>query len=93
MIDIKDIKLNTRETLPSGGGGAHVVRLNFKTSPVGVYKCLLLVVAISFYALSLLLGPCRLSEFPLAGLTKDMKAGKANSFTVSLYSHAHNLMI
>ena len=27
-----------------GGGGVHVARLNFKTSPVGVYKCLLLIV-------------------------------------------------
>ena len=51
------------------------------------------LVANSFHALSLLFGPCRLSEFTLAGLTKDMKAGKANSFTVSLYSYVHNLMI
>ena len=48
---------------------------------VGVYKCSLLIagvavtvgggrlflVAISFYTLSLLFGPCRLSEFTLAG--------------------------
>ena len=27
-----------------GGGGCHVVRLNFKTSRVGVYKCLSLIV-------------------------------------------------
>ena len=27
-----------------GGGGVHVARLNFKTSRVGVYKCLLLIV-------------------------------------------------
>ena len=26
-----------------GGGGGHVARLNFKTSHVGVYKCLLLI--------------------------------------------------
>ena len=26
------------------GGGVHVARLNFKTSRVGVYKCLLLIV-------------------------------------------------
>ena len=60
-------------------GGSHVARLNCKTSRVGVYKCLRLLsalpslsqfgrarlsfVAISFYALSLLFGPCRLSEF------------------------------
>ena len=29
---------------PAGGGGVHVARLNFKTSRVGVYKCLLLIV-------------------------------------------------
>ena len=28
-----------------GGGGSHVARLNFKTSRVGVYKCLSLVVS------------------------------------------------
>ena len=65
-----------------GVGGSHVTRLNFKTSRVGVYKCLSLIVgfavmsqfgrgrlslvAILFYALSLLFGPCRLSEFTLA---------------------------
>ena len=57
------------------GRGSHVARLNFKTSRVGVYKFLLLIVgrgrlshvAISFYALSLLFGSCRLSEFILAG--------------------------
>ena len=27
-----------------GGGGSHVTRLNFKTSRVGVYKCLSLIV-------------------------------------------------
>ena len=31
------------EALP-GEGGSHVARLNFKTSGVGVYKCLLLIV-------------------------------------------------
>ena len=31
------------EALP-GGGGSHVARLNFKTSRVGVYKCLSLIV-------------------------------------------------
>ena len=58
-------------------GGSHVTRLNFKTSHVGVYKCLSLLlsalpslsqfgrgrlslVTISFLALSLLFGPCRL---------------------------------
>ena len=66
-----------------GGGKSHVARLNFKTSLVGVYKaCRLLsalpslsqfgrgrlsLVTISFYVLSLLFGPCRLSEFTLAG--------------------------
>ena len=62
------------EALPVGGrgGGSHVARLNFKTSCVSVYKCLSLIVgfaivAISLYTLSLLFGPCRLSEFTLAG--------------------------
>ena len=33
------------EALPGlGGGGSHVTRLNFKTSRVGVYKCLSLIV-------------------------------------------------
>ena len=67
-----------------GGGGSYVAHLNFKTSRVGVYKCLSLIVgfavtvviwlrgglslvAISFYVLSLLFGPCRLLEFTLAG--------------------------
>ena len=78
--DIKNDK-STYEALP--GGVSHVARLNFKTSRVGVYKRLSLIVgfattvaicwrrmslvAISFYALSLLFGPCRLSEFTLAG--------------------------
>ena len=66
-----------------GGGGSHVPCLNFKTSCVGVINaCRLLsalasllqlgrgrlsLVAISFYALSLLFGPCHLLEFTLAG--------------------------
>ena len=29
---------------PASGGGSHVARLNFKTSCVGVYKCLSLIV-------------------------------------------------
>ena len=69
------------EALP--GGGSHVACLNFKTSRVGVYKCLSLIVsfavtviigremlslvAISFYAPSLLFGTCRLLEFTLPG--------------------------
>ena len=32
------------EALPGVGGGSHVTRLNFKTSCVGVYKCLSLIV-------------------------------------------------
>ena len=66
-----------------GEGGSHVAHLNFKTSRVGVYKCLWLIVsfaitvtiwprrlslvAISFHSLSLLFGQCSLSEFTLAG--------------------------
>ena len=38
----------TKEALPGGGGGggwgSHVAHLNFKTSRVGVYKCLSLIV-------------------------------------------------
>ena len=34
---------NIVEALP-GGGRSHVAHLNFKTSGVGVYKCLLLIV-------------------------------------------------
>ena len=37
------IRAVTKETLP--GGGSHVAHLNFKTSRVGVYKCLLLIVS------------------------------------------------
>ena len=66
------LRFPSDEALP---GGSHVARLNFKTSRVGGYKFLLLIVgrgrlslvAISFYALSLLFGPCRLLEFTLAG--------------------------
>ena len=32
------------EALPGGGGGSHVTHLNFKTSCIGVYKCLSLIV-------------------------------------------------
>ena len=32
------------EAPPGGGGGSNVTRLNFKTSCVGVYKCLSLIV-------------------------------------------------
>ena len=70
------------EALP-GGRGCHVARLNFKTSRVGVNKCLSIivgvavtvaiwpreVVAISVYTLSLLFGPGRLSEFTLASFS------------------------
>ena len=31
-----------------GGGGSHVAHLNFKTSHVGVYKCLLLKLLLQF---------------------------------------------
>ena len=36
------------EALP-GGGGSHVSHLNFKTSRVGVYKCLLLIVTVAIW--------------------------------------------
>ena len=140
------------EALP-GGGGSHVARLNFKTSRVGVYKCLSLIVgfavtvaiwprevvsrllaivlisssaipnhdvitgarglgfawsnlakktrdcsqsrsslvAISFHALSLLFGPCRLSEFTLAGplfLVRDATPSVYLKLFGSLYTRA-----
>ena len=69
--------------LGGGGGGSHVARLNFKTSRVGVYKCVSLIVGFAVAVASwprevvscrdfilraaLLFGPCRLSEFTLAG--------------------------
>ena len=69
-----------------GGGGSHVTCLNFKTLVSGfINACRLLsalpsllqfgrgrlsLVAISFYALSLLFWPCRLSEFTMAGPLK-----------------------
>ena len=37
-----------KEALP-GGGGFHVVRLNLKTSRVGVYKCLSLIVTVAIW--------------------------------------------
>ena len=36
--------LSFKEALQEGGGGTHIARLNFKTSRVGVYKCLSLIV-------------------------------------------------
>ena len=66
-----------------GGGGSHVARLNFKTSRVGVYKCLSLIVG---FAITVAIwprevvscrdfilhavGPCCLSGFILAGPQK-----------------------
>ena len=41
LIDCNRDVTNSNEVLP---GGVHVTRLNFKTSCVGVYKCLLLIV-------------------------------------------------
>ena len=73
----------SRRPARGGGGRFHVARLNLKTSrSVFINACRLLsalpslsqfgrgrlsLVAISFYVLSLLFGPCRLSEFTLAG--------------------------
>ena len=59
------------EALPVGGG-VPCRPSEFKTSCVSVHKCLSLIVgfaivAISLYTLLLLFGPCRLSEFMLAG--------------------------
>ena len=38
------VMLGRQTPFQGGGGGIHVVRLNFKTSRVGVYKCLSLIV-------------------------------------------------
>ena len=78
-----DPKLCLSRRPARGGGRFHVARLNFKTSrSVFINACRLLsalpsllqfgrgrlsLVAISFYVLSLLFGPCCLSEFTLAG--------------------------
>ena len=45
--------LGKKEALP-GGGGSHVAHLNFKTSRVGVYKCLSLIVG---FAVSVAIWP------------------------------------
>ena len=43
---MEDRKISQQTLRPcQGGGGSHVARLNFKTSCVGVYKCLLLIVS------------------------------------------------
>ena len=44
VVFMQTLKGNT-EALPRRGGGSHVARLNFKTSRVGVYKCLSLIVS------------------------------------------------
>ena len=88
------------EALP-GGGGSYVACLNFKTSRVGVYKCLSLIVsftvtvvigrgrlslvAISFYALSLVFGPCRLSEFTLVGPQVSLNSPGEKKPTLSYF--------
>ena len=89
--------LSFKEALQEGGGGTHIARLNFKTSRVGVYKCLsalsslslsqfgrgrLSLVAIPLYTLSLLFGPCRLSEFTLAGLLQELSLDSLSGNTV-----------
>ena len=93
------------EALPGGGGGSHVACLNFKTSRVSVYKCLSLIVsftvnvvigqgrlslvAISFYALSLLFGPCRLSEFTLAGPQVSLNSPGEKNQTYLILERVH----
>ena len=44
----------SNEALPGGGGGGLVTCLNFKTSHVGVYKCLSLIVG---FAITLAIWP------------------------------------
>ena len=112
MIDMKDIKLNTKEVLPGGKGGgklmSHVWILKLFVS-VFINACRLLLalpslsqfgrgrlslVAISFYALSILFEPCRSSEFTLAGLTKRYESWKSKFIYGKLiFSWRHNLMI
>ena len=75
------VMLGRQTPFQGAGGGIHVVRLNFKTSRVGVYKCLSLIVG---FAVTVAIWPrevvsCRdfilrtvatfwaMSEFTLAG--------------------------
>ena len=64
----------------AGGGGSRVACLNFKITRVGVCRSFSVLTSLSefcwdrmsfvvtsFYVLSLLFGPCRLSEFTLSG--------------------------
>ena len=45
LLDLDDIPQSPcRGPASEGGWGSHVARLNFKTSRVGVYKCLSLIV-------------------------------------------------
>ena len=44
VVFMQILKGNT-EAMPRGAGGSHVACLNFKTSRVGVYKCLSLIVS------------------------------------------------
>ena len=50
-----DVSATCAEALPGGGGGgSHVARLNFKTSRVGLYKCLSLIVG---FAITVVIWP------------------------------------
>ena len=89
----------TQERGPARGGGGLFAHLNFKTPRVCVYKCVSLIVgfavivAISFYALSLLFGSCRLSDFTLAGLQESLFYSfpwKKLELTDALLSHSEN---
>jgi len=53
------------EALP-GGGGVHVARQNFKTSHVGVYKCLSLIVSFAVTVSLSQFGQGRLSLVPIS---------------------------
>ena len=87
-------RLSFKEALQEGGG-THVARLNFKTSRVGACRLLstlsslsqfgrgrFSLVAIPLYTLSLLFGPCRLSEFTLAGLLQELSLDSLSGNTV-----------
>ena len=111
----KDTFLTIHEDLPGGGGGPmSPVWILKRLVSVFINACRLLsalpslsqfgrgrlsLVAISFYALSLLFGPCRLSEFTLAGphiflviktpLLLHIKQSQTNTESILIVSSFH----
>ena len=62
---LDNFRAQFNEAMPGGGGGggSHVARLNFKTSRVGVYKCLSLICRLCRHCRDLAKGGCLLSRF------------------------------